>query len=705
MKAIGGAMPLAALDAVAIDTETTGLDTARARIVQLAGVAIALGKVRSDDPFDTFVDPGEPISPSSTAIHGIDDAAVRGAPPFSDALRAFQSFCGARVLIGHSIGFDLAVLESEAARADLRWTKPRALCVRLLGAIANPHLPEESLDTLAGWLGVRIAGRHSAIGDAHAAAEIFVALVPHLAQRGIRTLAEAERACLSLASQLESAHRAGWAEPVSRPDLSASISPVDPYAYRHRVRDLMTSPVATIREDMAAKAAIDLMTERRISSVFVSADGEPLGPVSQYGILTERDVMRRIAAHGADALGMRAGDFASRPLASISGEAFVYRAIARMERLKIRHLAVRDENERLSGVISARDLLRLRAGAAISLDDAIGAAASAREMAQAWATLPAVARSLAAEDLDARLVAGVVSEEIRVMTRRAAELAEAAMKEEGLGAPPCPYALMVLGSGGRGESLLAPDQDNAIVFAQGEPDREADRWFADLGSRVADILDAAGIPYCKGGVMAKNAQWRGSAATWRARIADWVGRSRAEDLLNVDIFFDQRPVHGDLALGAELFEHAFATATDQPPFAKLMGEKLFSTPSPFTFLGNPRTSEGRIDLKLYGLFPIVTAARALAIRHDIRRRSTRERLEGLAAKNLGNMEDIARLLEAHRMFVTLVLEQQSRDLEAGVPVSNRVEIGTLPSAVRADLKIALRATQTLPDFVQGLMFG
>src|SRR5690606_20913970 len=247
----------------------------------------------------------------------------------------------------------------------------------------------------------------------------------------------------------------------------------------------------------------------------------------------------------------------------------------------------------------------------ISLDDAIGSAGSAEAMAQAWATLPAVARSLGTEDLDARIIAGVVSEEVRVMTRRAAELAEVAMKEAGHGSPPCHYALLVLGSGGRGESLLAPDQDNAIVFAEGAPGGEADRWFAALGGRVADSLDTAGIPYCAGGVMARNEGWRGSLETWQGRIADWVGRSSGADLLNVDIFFDQRPVHGDLSLGGQLFDSAFDAAANQPVFAKLMGEKLFSASNPFTLLGNLRTEEGRIDLKLHGLFPIVTAARAL----------------------------------------------------------------------------------------------
>ena len=122
----------------------------------------------------------------------------------------------------------------------------------------------------------------------------------------------------------------------------------------------------------------------------------------------------------------------------------------------------------------------------------------------------------------------------------------ARLAEAGQGAPPCRYAVAVLGSAGRGESLLALDQDNALVF---EHDAEgADAWFAAFGSRLADLLHEAGVPYCTGGVMASNPQWRGSLATWRARIAQWIGTSDPGALLSVDIFFDLRGVHGDRAL-------------------------------------------------------------------------------------------------------------------------------------------------------------
>ena len=360
---------------------------------------------------------------------------------------------------------------------------------------------------------------------------------------------------------------------------------------------------------------------------------------------------------------------------------------------------------RLAGVVSARDLLRLRAGAAIDLDDAIEGADDAARMAVAWAQLPAVARSLIAEKLDARTVAGIVSEELRVMTRRAAVLAEASMRADRLGGPPCPYAVLVLGSGGRGESLLAADQDNAIVFASGEPGGDEDRWFAALGSRLAETLDAAGIPLCKGGVMARNPQWRGSTRTWAARVRDWVGRSRPEDLLNVDIFYDLLPVHGDLALGRTLLADAFEAARNAPAFAKLLGDQLGALGSPFTLFGGLAAKDGRLDLKKYGLFPVVSAARTLAIRHDIRARSTRDRIEGLIAAGIGGEADLRALQDAHALLLSLMLAQQSRDLEAGIPVSNRVDLSALTREQTARLKAALRQLQSTPTLVRDAMFG
>ena len=703
MTPITGATPLFALDAIAVDLETTGLDAAKAHVVQIGAIPIAKAALGAAEAYERLVDPGVPIPEVSTEVHGIADATVSGAPALPAVWDELAALMDGRVVIGHTVGFDLTVLANEARRRRLPWRKPRALCVRMLAAVVAPSLASHSLDALASWLGLETRDRHRALGDAEAAGLIFLALVPHLEAKGIRTLAEAERACRRLGGELERQQRAGWETPVEEPHDEV-LGSFDTYPYRHRIGDIMAAPPVVVTPETTLKAAIDVMVSRSISSVFVAPGGQPGRDVAEYAIVTERDAMRRIAAGGATALDEPVARIGSKPLLTIRENAFLYRAVGRMGRVGTRHLGVRSDGDALVGVVSARDLLKLRAGPAIALADAIELAGSARDLALAWSTLPAVVRSLLAEDVDAHIVCRVVSEEIRSMTRRATVLAADAMRAAGRGEAPCPYAVMVLGSGGRGESLLVPDQDNAIVFEAGAPDGPEDRWFAELGDRLAAILDEAGIPLCTGGVMARNADWRGSLETWTGRIARWVRLSRPQDLLNVDIFFDEAPVCGTLSLGHTLFEVAYAAGRENPTFAKLLGERLASVPSPVTLFGKIRGENGRLDLKQHILFPVASAARTLAIRHGIEERSTRARLGGLIARGIGSEADLSALMEAHALGVSLTLDQQSRDIAAGLKPSRMVELSPLTRQQRADLKRALGRLQDIPTLLRDLMF-
>jgi DNA polymerase-3 subunit epsilon/CBS domain-containing protein len=377
-----------------------------------------------------------------------------------------------------------------------------------------------------------------------------------------------------------------------------------------------------------------------------------------------------------------------------------------MHRAGIRHLGVIDDEGRLVGALSMRDLLRLRAQGAVNLGDAIEAAGDAGALGQSWGMLPAVARALVREEVPAREIAAVISAELGTLTGRVARLAEAELAAEGFGPAPRAYAVLILGSAGRGESLLAMDQDNALVYADGpEPDEGVDPWFAALGTRVARMLDAVGVPLCKGGVMASNAAFRGSVATWTARSAEWVRRARPQDLLNVDIFFDLRPVHGDAALAGAILDAAFANSGPSLAFAKLMADKAAGG-SPFTLFGGLREDEGgRVDLKGQGLLPIVSAARAIAVRHDIRARSTPDRLAVARARGIGSEEDLLRLDDAHRVLVERVLAQQIEDVAAGLPPSNRIEARRLAHRDRDALRGAMRAAAGAGAVARDLMLA
>lgn len=693
--------PLFCLDAAVLDTETTGLDPASARLVEVAAVRVARGRLVETPLIDGLVDPGEPMPAAAEAVHGIGDAALAGAPPAGAVIDALIGAVGATVLIGHAIGFDLAVIRAERARAGLpEWVPARVLDTRLLAQIAEPRLGGYSLDQLAAWLGVEPEVRHRALGDARTTARVFIALAPRLRERGIRTLAEAEAACRKLTAVLDQHHRAGWVEPVAslaRRDAERTLARIDPYAFRHQVRELMSAPPVFAAPDAPLGEALELFAERQISSVFVEDDGGT-------GIVTERDAMRAVAARGAAALQTPLRALMRTPLITVPADAHVYRALGRMNRRRIRHLGVADETGRLVGALSMRDLLRLRAQEAVNLGDAVELAEDVADLGRAWGMLPAVADALVRAALPGREVAAVISRELGALTGRAAQLAEAELAAEGLGPPPRPYAVLILGSAARGESLLAMDQDNALVFADGpEPDEAVDPWFARLGARLAEILHAVGVPRCKGGVMASNPAFRGSVATWRGRSAEWVRRARPEDLLNVDIFFDLRAVHGDATLAAAILDAAFDEAGRSVAFAKLMAEEA-AVGAPFTLFGGLREDEaGRVNLKAHGLFPIVAAARAIAVRHGIRERATPARLAAARALRIGSEQDLVRLDEAHALLVERVLAQQIADVGAGVPPSNGVPVRTLPQRERVALRGALRAAAGASEVARELV--
>jgi CBS domain-containing protein len=705
MAAIGNATALAALDAVVVDTETTGLDAAKAWIVEIAALRIAGGQLDTAAPFRKLVNPGEPIPKAVTVVHGIDDAAVAGAPRFHAVASDIAASLGAPVLIGHSLGFDLAVLKREFARANVAWQPPPTLDTRLLAEIAAPGLAGYSLESLSAWLGVPMAQRHSATGDAETTARVFLALVPKLREAGIRTLAEAQRACRSRSATLETQHRAGWAEPVQAGSSAASVSRIDSYPYRHRIAHVMSAPARFTPPDAPLTGVLQRMMQERVSSLFVHPDGSGR-PVraEETGIVTERDVLRALADAGAAALDKRASDIASHPLVTVAADSFCYLGVARMNRHGLRHLGVTDTAGFVVGAVSARDMLRLRAEGAIALGDEIQTAADVPALARAWSQLPRTAVALLADGVSGRQIAAIVSRRLCALSARAAVLAERRMREAGLGGPPCAYAFAVLGSAGRGESLLAMDQDNALVFAQGAPDGPEDAWFAQLGMHAAEILHEAGVPYCKGGVMAKNPQWRGSVATWQDRIAHWIGRSNPADLLAVDIFFDMLGVHGDTVIADEVWRSAFAAAKGQPAFAKLLVDAAGSVESGFTFFRRFRTEQGRINLKRSGLFGIVGAARALAICHHVVERSTPSRLEGIKALGIGGAEDLDGLLEAQDTFLDLMAAQQVADVEQGVPPSNAVAVRRLTRRDRERLTFALRVVENLNELTRDLLF-
>jgi DNA polymerase-3 subunit epsilon/CBS domain-containing protein len=710
-----GATPLIALEAVVLDCETTGLDVRSDRVVQVAAVSLRGAELHDDEVFDALVAPGIPIPEASRRIHGISDADVAGCPAFPEVAAALRSFIGGRVVIGHSIHFDLAILRHEAARHRLRWTEPsRVIDIALLMAGLMPHLVDTSLDTLATTFGVAIPDRHRALGDARASARVYGAMLPRLLAEGVRTDAEAERVAARPAELIARQTRAGWFDrPDARPDFSpralreGTRKAIDGFLYRHRLDEVMGAPPERIAAGATLAEAARAMAARGIGSIVVDR-----GPGLPEGILTERDVLNALGQDGAGAAAILVEARMSAPIIAAPGETRLYRALGLMARRNLRYLGVSDGDGHIAGVFSLRSLLRQRALTGLSVGDEIAGAHDPADLARAQAALPGLAQGLAADGLHARDIAAVIAAEGAAMTARAAELAAAELAAEGVGGAPAPYAVLILGSGGRGESLLAPDQDNALVIDDayaGNLEDPAD-WFVRLAERMTAILDRAGVPFCKGGVMARNRPWRRRLSEWIAQIEVWTARPDPAALLNVDIFYDFAPVHASdvagMALAQTLREAAEARARDSRAMLRALGAAAAAHGAPLGMFGRIRTDgEGRVDLKAGGMLPIVAGARAVALRHGVEARGTAVRLIEASARAGRSATDAALLAEIHGFLMGLVLDQQIVDIEAGIAPSNRVVLRALPSPEADRLRDALGRVDLIGGVLNDLLEG
>lgn len=173
-----------------VDLETTGGSPGLSKVTEIGAVRVHAGEVV--DRFVTLVNPNRPIPPIVTELTGIDDDMVAGSPDIEDALAAFVEFAGSDVLVAHNAPFDLRFLNYERRRLASRYfTQPWLDTLVLARRLLDGQVERHDLRTLAGWADTSVQPIHRALPDAEATAEVLLALLRLLADRGVDTLERA----------------------------------------------------------------------------------------------------------------------------------------------------------------------------------------------------------------------------------------------------------------------------------------------------------------------------------------------------------------------------------------------------------------------------------------------------------------------------------------------------------------------------------
>ncbi|ABI57398.1 DUF294 nucleotidyltransferase-like domain-containing protein [Alkalilimnicola ehrlichii MLHE-1] len=389
------------------------------------------------------------------------------------------------------------------------------------------------------------------------------------------------------------------------------------------------------------------------------------------GQLSGRDVAHRVAFRVAPETPV--SEVLTGPVRVARHDERLYRLVGVMRVTRAQYLPVVDDAGRVIGLLSRADALGAGLPRYLERLDRFAQSATVsglRAIRQAQSDL---AGDLLADRLDApeiqALLSGINEDIYRQLTANAVE----GLALDGWGRPPAAFAVMVMGSGGRRESFLGPDQDNGLIIAD-YPDAEhtaVDAYFAEFAARLNRDLDQVGIPYCQGHVMARNPLWRKSHSQWLAQLDYWMRSRRPQVLLNASVLLDFRVVCGDVALGQSLRRLMVERVGGSPGFMRAL--MLADSPKEvglgwFDRLvteSDDSIHQGEINLKRHGIMPIVEAVRLYALAHGVEATATRERMRRLHELGALNTNDLDALTHAHGFMCHLLLAHQVQEVAAG----------------------------------------
>lgn len=473
------------------------------------------------------------------------------------------------------------------------------------------------------------------------------------------------------------------------------------------VRDFMRDCPPTVLAGTTCAKTVERMAAANASSVIITDPGGRL-----LGIVTEQDVTRRIAFKVPPETSVET--VMTRRVLTIPATEYLYHAIGRMRRYNLRHLPVLDENRAVVGILNLHDALSVASEQMVQQIDLITHEGTLEGLQQVKTAQVELAAELLDDGLPAPEIQALLSHINNDIYRRVTDLCIAGLDAEGWGTPPVEFSVIVMGSGGRGENFIFPDQDNGLIIAD-YPDEEHNRidgYFMELASRLVGALDTIGLPLCKGYCMAVNPMWRKTLSQWFRQLDGWGYKRNRIALQLSDIFFDFQPVWGqNRELARALRAHVTKMLRQDRAFLRAMYEETSDHNVGLGLFGGFVTEKenpyyrGQINLKHHALLPLVEAARLLSLREEVEQTGTLARIDALHALGVLDANEREELRGAFIRIANLLLRQQIADFRIGKKVTYFVHPDSLTKRAKDHLVEAMKAIDRLRDRVRAELTG
>ncbi|MHB8109030.1 MAG: DUF294 nucleotidyltransferase-like domain-containing protein [Syntrophorhabdaceae bacterium] len=295
---------------------------------------------------------------------------------------------------------------------------------------------------------------------------------------------------------------------------------------------------------------------------------------------------------------------------------------------------------------------------------------------------------------------------------RVLELVEREMDAEGMGLPPVEYVWAGLGSEGRDEQTMVTDQDNMLIYADGDNTENPAKYFEVFARRASDRLNEVGFDYCKGGVMPVNARWRGSMTEWKRRIEERVTYDKGIfEPLDVVILTDARVIKGSRALLDDFMKYFFGMLLNNKHFMREFIQSAVLMPSALTFFGGFKVEkEGehkdKFNIKVLGWSPLILSIRMLSLSNGIFETNTLKRIAILRERNIIRKDVENALTDAYFTFVKYRIINQMNARDEGGKSSNFLRPDMIGPDEQERLRRAMKSVESFQKFIQEtLLFG
>ena len=477
------------------------------------------------------------------------------------------------------------------------------------------------------------------------------------------------------------------------------LTQMESYPFQKRLSEIMSTPVETCTPETQIRDIARKMIRQSIGALLVCDKDNKL-----EGIVTERDLVAKIIAREtADCHTATAGEVMTASPHTMTPETFMYEATTFMMGHKIRHLPILDQGE-IVGIVTLQDLMKYRSQKSMLLIGNVDKARTVEDLISAREEIVKVARALLSENRSHIETMEIISYIHHRIIRRCYELVLDEMKRQGKNPPDIKVCFIIMGSGGRKEMLLGPDQDNGFIY-EDFPDSqvaEVDAFFIPFAEKLVAALARIGYPRCDGNVMVNNPLWRGRLQEWKERVSDWIRVPEAQKVRYSSIFFDFMPIAGEASLCLALRKIVHQEIKAHPIFLYHMMELDFKHKVPLSLIGRfslerGKKHKGQLSIKQAGSIFIVDCVRMFLLEQQVDATTTTERLDQLVKLNVFNQETAEHIKAAFEAFTFLRLRNEISLIDQGKFPTHYLNPNTLTKKEQDILKEAFRVASKLQD--------